>query len=313
MPLGGGTVTRAYLPSEMEVGLRKVIFRRYALRNKQYETIYNMRGSKKRQETDSVIAGAGTYQVQVEGNPPYIDSMEEAYTKVFIHDAFALAMIITWQARQDELYGVLTRMADELGDAAGYTQAVDALDIWNDPTGTSPGLYTAEGTTYALLSTTHFLKTGSTWSNRTATAVTLDGPQLEAALNAYRTNMVDQRGRKVSINPKWLMVGVDNQMVAARLLKTRDRRPGGQLNDINPVTNLYPDLEPLVMDHLAQTGAWFLVGRKEDTELVYFEREEFNTAQETPGDGSRNILHAGYYRSSHGAASPIGIYGSPGS
>jgi phage major head subunit gpT-like protein len=312
MPLAGGTITRNSVPSELEVGLRKVIFNRYALRNKEYEDIYTVTDSKKRQETDSVIAGAGTYQQKDEGNPPYIDSMEEAYTRVYIHDTFALAMIITYEARKDELYGVLARMADELGDAAGYTQAVDAMDIFNDPTGTSPGLYTADGSAYPLLSTTHYLKTGGTWSNRTSTSVTLDGPALEAGLNAYRTNMVDQRGRKVAINPKWLMVGVDNQMVAARLLGST-QRPGGNDNDINPVKKLYPDLEPKVMDHLAQTGAWFLLGPKEKTDLVYFERETFNTAQETPGDGSRNLMHAGYYRVSHGATTPVGIYGSPGS
>lgn len=310
MPLSGGPITRAHIPSELEEGLNKVIFRRYALRNKQYEKLYNMEPSKKRQETQAVMAGAGTFQPKAEGNPPYIDSMEEAYSKQFIHDAWALAMIVTHEARQDDLYGPLARMADELGDSAGYTQSVDALDFLNDPTGLT--LYTAEGTNYPLLSLTHFLKTGASWANRFAVATTLDIVSLESGLNSYRTNMVDQRGRKVQVNPKYLAVGVDNQMVATRLLGSQFR-PGGDMNDVNAARELYPDLEPLVLDHLAQTGGWFLWAAPADHEFVWWNREGFNTKMETPGDGSRNLLHGAYYRNSHGSATPTGVYGSPGS
>lgn len=311
MPLAGGVITRNHFPSEMEVGLRKVIYSEYALRNKQYETIYTVTGSKKRQETDSVIAGAGTFPTKPEGNPPAIDSMEEAYTKVFIHDTYALALIITWEARRDNLYPQTLRMGEELGKSAGYTQSVNAMDPFNSPTSTTPGLYTAEGTAYPLLSTAHFLKTGNTWSNRFAVATSLDIVSLEAALTSFRTNMVDQRGRKVSITPKWLMVAPDNMMVAERLLGTTRGRPGGQLNDVNPTKNLYPGLEPLVMDHLSQGGGWFLMAGKSDTEFVYFERETFDSATETPGDGSRNMIQTGYFRCSYGSASPVGVYGSP--
>ena len=294
----------------MEEGLNKVIFRRYALRNKQYEMLYNVETSKKRQETQAMMAGAGTFQPKAEGNPPFIDSMEEAYTKQFIHDTWALAMVVTHEARQDDLYGPLQRMADELGDSAGYTQSVDALDFLNDPTGLT--LYTAEGTNFPLLSAAHFLKTGNTWSNRFAVPTTLDIVSLESGLNSYRTNMVDQRGRKVSVNPKYLVVGVDNQMVATRLLGSQFR-PGGDANDVNAARELYPDLEPLVLDHLTQNGAWFLWAAPANHEFVYWDREGFNTKMETPGDGSRNLLHAGFYRSSHGGATPTGAFGSPGS
>lgn len=313
MPLGAGPLTRAKFPSEMEVGLKEAIYNQYELRTREYETIYNMESSKKRQETYSVIAGAGTYPIKTEGNPPYIDTMEEAYTKQFIHDTYAMALVITWEARRDNLYQQVLQLGEELSRSAGYTQAVNALDPFNNPTSTSPGLYTAEGTAYPLLSTTHFLKTGSTWSNRFAVATTLDVVSLEAAQIAFMTNMVDQRGRKVNITPKWLMVGPDNVMVAHRLLDTTRGRPGGQLNDVNPTKNVNPGLEPLVMQHLAQTGAWFLVGAKAQTKFVYFERETFDSATETPGDGSRNMIQTGYYRCSYGSPTPLGVFGSPGS
>lgn len=308
MAMPGSPITRNHIPSTWEYGLRDVIFDEYEYRVRQSETIFSDRDEKKRQVTDAVFAGTGVFHRADEGEAPFVDSIAEAYTVQKIHSIFKLAISITREAMADDLYGPTQQLAKEAGYSAWYTKAVESMSFFNNPTGET--IYTMDGTSYPLLSTAHGLKNGSTFSNRPSAAASLAIDTLESGLNDYRTNFVDHRGRKVMIQPRWLMVPPGLQYVAQRLLMS-NFRPGGDANDVNAVKQMHPGLEPLVMDHLTNNGCWFLVAEKRDQKLNYNNREDLDVTRETDGTGSGNLLLVAYFRCSWGASQPHGVYGSP--
>lgn len=88
-------MNRGGIPSLLERGIRKVFFEAYALMDRQYEAIYNVVGSQKRQETDVITASLGLYRKKTEGNSPDFDVAQEVWKKVYTHSTWALGLEIT--------------------------------------------------------------------------------------------------------------------------------------------------------------------------------------------------------------------------
>ena len=305
MALTGTPMGRSHIATLLERGIRKVFIDEYELVDKQYQMIYNSTGSSKRQERDVKTAGLGTFQLKTEGNAPYFDAGQEAYSKQYVHNTYALGTEITEEGIEDDLYGYYESIGRELGKAAGYTRQVEAMDLFNNLSAT---VYTAEGTNYALLSTTHFRVDGGTWANRFTNATDFSPEALEAGLTLFRTDQKDQRGRKKTARPRVLMVGPSDAWAAWRATESINR-PGGNDNDPN-VIRTKANLEVFVCDFLSDDGRWFLLAPKEQTGLVYFDRASTEMKRR---DDSRtgNLLMIGRYRESHGASHPEGIFGSP--
>jgi phage major head subunit gpT-like protein len=297
-------MTRNEVADLMEVGIRKVFFDEFPLRGEQFRSIYDVTTSRKRQETDVVMAGLGLYQRKAEGNSPSFDNGREAWKKVYTHGTWALGIEITQEAMEDELYGYYQGLGQELGKAARYTQEVEAMDIFND---LSAAVYTANSTDYPLLSTTHYRVDGGTWANRFSVGADLSVDSLEAALSHWRVNMVDQRGRKIRPEPKILLVGVTDRFIAERIL-TSEKRPFGNDNDPNVLKNA--GLRVVVSDFLTDDGRWFLLGEPGQTALTYFQRKPHEMQRHDDGR-TGNMLMVGRYRESHGASHVTGVWGSP--
>lgn len=305
MPIISSPMTRANIPSLLERGIRKVYMDAYDLVDNEYEQIYNVTNSVKRQERDVITAGLGTFQLKTEGNAPFFDAGQEAWVKQYVHNTFALGTEITEEGMEDDLYDYYLSIGRELGKAAAYTRQVEAMDLFNNLGAT---LYTADGTAYTLLSTAHFRVDGGTWANRFTTPTDLQIESLEAALTLWRTEQKDQRGRKLAVRPAVLLVGPSDQWVAWRLTES-DLRPGGSDNDVN-VIKTKVGLKVMVSNFLADDGRWFLLAPKEQTGLVYFDRAPTEMRRrDDPRTG--NLLMIGRYRESHGASHPWGIFGSP--
>lgn len=305
MALIGSPMTRAHIPDLLERGIRKVFIDAYDLVDAQYEQLYNITGSSKRQERDVITAGLGTFQLKTEGNAPYFDAGQEAWLKQYVHNTFALGTEITEEGMEDDLYDYYLSIGRELGKAAAHTRQVEAMDLFNNLSAT---VYTADSTNYTLLSTSHFRVDGGTWSNRFTNSTDLSIESLEAALTLWRTDQKDQRGRKITTRPKILLVGPSDQFMAWRITDAQNR-PGGNDNDPN-VVKTKANLEVFVSDFLSDDGRWFLLAPKEETGLTYFDRAPTEMRRR---DDSRtgNLLMIGRYRESHGASHVWGVFGSP--
>lgn len=298
-------MTRGNVPALLERGIRKVYFNEYMLALKQFEPLFNIDGSVKKQETDVVFAGLSQFVKKAEGAPPQLDAGSQAWTQVYLHNTWALAIKITQEAIEDELYGVFLRMAKELAVAAVYTQEVDAMSLFNNLSAT---VYTAASTGYTLLSTTQFRADGGTWSNQLSSGADLSIESLEALLTQWTAGMLDQRGRKQSTLPDKLVVGPSDWAVAERIVQSI-QRPFTADNDVNPIRRW--NLKVHVMTHMTDDGRWFLLGPTEQTGLNWFNRRPITMQRETDGLGTGNILMTGSARWSSGATHVTNVMGSP--
>lgn len=308
MPLVTGAVTRAAIGNSLEPGIRKQIFNTWELYKDEYQFMYELDDSDKAQEHDLIMSGMSVFAQVDEGDEVTFDTMQEAYKATLTHLCYGKGIEITRIARQDDLYGFLKRAPKELGRAAKYTLNVKAMDPLNNSTTTT--IYTLNGNARTLLSTTHQRVDMGTWSNRFSAHAALAPETLELALIQFRTQMVDHRGRPQMIMPKFLVVAPSNIFIGRRLLETSQGYPFGNLNDVN-VFKEY-NLELKVLQHLNDNGQYYLLGPAGETGLRHFMREEFNVVTDRDAR-SQSDLHMAFYRESHGAVHPMGIWGSPGS
>lgn len=305
MPVIGAPLTRASIPDYLELGVRKAIFDQWDKMPSKYEQIYNMGRAEKKTITDVIGAGLGVMPLHTEGQQVTFDAMQEAWKRAYNVLDYALGIEVTRNARKDDLYGFVEQGGKELGRTAKYTKNVEAMSLLNNLSDT---LYTAGGSNYTLLMTTHFRVDGGTWSNRPTNPVDLSLESLEAALIQFRTGMLDQRGRKFDITPKKLCVGPSDLFVAHRLVESQ-QRPFSNNNDPNIIKTEY-DLSVLVLDHMTDDSRWFLMADKEETGLNYFDREDLSVER---GDDPRtgNMLMTAWWRAAWGASHVTGVWGTP--
>lgn len=241
-----------------------------------------------------------------EGQAPPVDSGVEAWVASYLHQQFGLRMIITEIAMADELYGITGRYAQEMTDAAIYTQEVNAMTTFNNLSAT---IYSPrEGGTYPLLATNQYRIDGGTWSNKLSSGADLSIESLEALMTQWHDQMVDLRGRKMATEPVKLVVGTGDKFVAERLVNSI-QRPGTANNDPNSPS--IRGLEVHVMSHMTNDGRWFLLGEKEQTGLNFFNRKSLEVKRETPGDGTGNLMMVVSGRWSSGASHVWNAAGSP--
>lgn len=304
MPIPASPMTRANIPNLLELGVRRTYFNEYELYGRQYETLYNMNVSKKRTETDVMLAGVSTFQPKVEGDSPFFDAGAQAWTKAYTALTWALGIELSEEGIEDDLYNYYSRMGGELGRAAYYTREIEAMTPFNDLAST---IYTAGGTNYTLLQTNQFRIDGGTWSNKLATPADLSIESLETLLIQWRTGMLDQRGRKMLVPPAVLLVGPSDEWIAKRILMS-EKRPESNFNDPN-VVRTERNLRVHVSDFMTDDGRWFILAPKGDTGLQYNDRRP-NTMRRRDDSRTGNQLMIGSYRESHGLSHVYGLLGS---
>lgn len=235
----------------------------YAERVKEYEAIWNLRGSVKQRERDVVMGGLGVAQQYAEGDIPIMDAGQEAWLQTFTHLQYGIGFKVTQIAQEDELYGVYGRFSSEAARSMVYTQEISAMSTFNNLSATA---YTAGGSNFTLLSTAQYRVDDGTWSNKLASGADLSIESLELLLTQWRTGMLDLRGRKIATEPRVLMVGPTDRWVAERIVNST-QRPFTANNDTNTIRSL--GLQVAVMTHMNDDGRWFLLGEKEQTGLQW--------------------------------------------
>lgn len=312
MPLYGPPTSRDHYPSALEANLRKAFLDNYSLigeKYKYYTRLYNVETSKIKTERHAVYAGYGTYETKEEGGPIIWDSGQEAWNAAYTHRTFTLGAEFTREAVEDDLHGVvkwLMKTGGGLAKTAVYTKERDAMNLFNT-LATSGTVYTAGGTTYSLLSTSHFRVDGGTWSNRPAADMDLSIEALEFAFAHWHLNQKNQRGQIVMSSPATLLTGMGDWALAERLI-TSLGRPQSADNDPNVIKGKIKD--NIAHPMLTNDGRWFLIGDKDETGLTYYERVKPDVERWPDGD-TGNMRMVGRYRASWGATHPYAVWGSP--
>jgi len=299
-------ISRSQLVKELEPGLNALFGLEYSRYENEHAEIFITETSDRAFEEEVMLTGFDSAEVKQEGAPVVFDQANEAYTSRYTHETIALAFAITEEAIEDNLYDRLaSRYTRALARSMANTKQVKAAAVLNNGFNSS---FTG-GDGKELLATDHPLANGGTFSNELATAADLNETSLEQSLIDI-ASFVDERGLKIAIQGRKLIIPKELQFTAERLLKTPLRTSTSD-NDINAIKNMGMIPEGYRVNHfLTDTDAFFIMTDAPNG-LKHFVRSPIKTAIEGDFD-TGNVRFKARERYVFGFSDPRGIFGSPG-
>lgn len=285
----------------------EVVQQKYARFPDQYSEVFRMENSSRGIEQTTEVTGFGQFSVVGEADNTRYDDPLPGYSKTYTHAQYSLGFKVSRIAQDDDKFGVVRKLAGELGRSAKETVEVTAANIFNTAfTTTGP-----DGK--ALFATDHPLVGGGTQTNRLSYATDPDVTSIQLALTDMR-QAVDHRGKRQRIPPRKAIFPSSLEFIAAELLGGNERA-----DTANRTINAFrrrsgmPSFDSwMVWDYLSDPHAWFITADKQDTELRFYWREQFNTVHDVDFD-SRSTKTAGWMRFSVGYNGFYGTYGVPSS
>ena len=306
-------ISRSQLVKELEPGLNALFGLEYARYENEHAEIFMQESSDRAFEEEVMLTGFGSAAVKQEGAGVVYDNATESFTSRYTHETVALAFAITEEAIEDNLYDRLaSRYTRALARSMANTKQVKAAAVLNNAFNTT-GAYNG-GDGVALCTTNHPLATGGTFRNELSTAADLNETSLEQSLIDI-ASFVDERGLKIAIQGRKLIIPKELQFTAERVLKTplSTTLTGSDYakNDINAIMNMGMIPEGYRVNHfLTDTDAFFIMTDAPNG-LKNFVRSPIKTAIEGDFD-TGNVRFKARERYSFGWSDPRGIFGSPG-
>lgn len=303
-------ISRAQLLRELLPGLNAIFGMSYNEYPMQYADIYTEYSSERSFEQDQKVTGFQSAPVKQEGAATLFDTAQEGYTSTYIMETISMGFALTQEAFEDNLYDSLsTRYSRELGRAMRNTKEVKAAAILNTGfTALASGGY-GVGDGVPLYSTSHPQVAGPVISNRPSVAVDLNETSLEAAVIQI-AKWTDDRGKLIQARVRKMIVPVDQQYVAIRVLETQ-LQPGTANNDVNAIRTSASVPEGFAVNHyLTDTDAWFLMTDVPEG-FKYFNR--IPVSEDTDGDfDTGNVRYKMRERYAFGVSDYLATWGSPG-
>jgi len=298
-------ISRMQLVKELEPGLNALFGLEYDRYENQDKEIFDTESSDRAFEEEVMLGGFANAAVKPEGQGIVYDDAQETYTARYTNETVALAFALTEEAVEDNLYDKLsTRYTKALARSMANTKQVKAANILNNAfAAANPG-----GDGVPLNSAAHPTLSANQ-TNTLAVAADLNETSLEQMLIDI-ANMQDERGMRIALRGMKMIIPVNLQFVAERLMKSAGR-PGTADNDINATKNMGMVPEGYVVNNfLTDTDAWWI---KTDAPngLKHFNRAPIRTAMEGDFD-TGNVRYKARERYSYGWSDWRGIFGTPG-
>ena len=252
-----------------------------------------------------MLGGFANASVKPEGQGVTYEDAQETFTARYTHETVALAFSLTEEAVEDNLYDKLsTRYTKALARSMANTKQVKAANVLNRAFNNS---YLG-GDDKELCATDHPTLSGNQ-KNELSTAADLNETSLEQALIDI-ADMKDERGLKIALRGMKLIIPVNLQFIAERLMKSSGR-VGTADNDVNALKSMGMIPQGYTVNNfLTDTDAFFI---KTDAPngLKHFTRAPIRTAMEGDFD-TGNVRYKARERYSYGWSDWRGIFGSPG-
>ena len=284
-------------------GFDEYLFYQFMERPEKSETLLNIKDSSQYQEDIVTAGGGGIMPQKLEGQALEYDELNEGFRKTFTHLDYGLAKRVTRNLLRDDMSGTMDEIAEESARQARATRETLRSNHLNRAFSSS---YTGPDGK-ELCATNHIRENGTVYSNELTNAADLSMTSLEQAEIDF-SDIRDGGGKRVQVEPRYLVVSKENRFIAHRLLKSQ-YDPENDSNAVNPQADV--GLEPCVWNYLTDTDAWFLFADKSEHRLCVYEREapwsdydfDFNT---------KDYRFSLMFAESSGWADPRGIFGSPG-
>lgn len=302
-----GAILTGNHPKALWPGIKAWWGRTYNEHKVEYTDLFDMESSTQNYEEDVQVTGFGLAPQKNEGAAVLYDSESQGFTTRYTHVAHAIGFIVSFEENDDNLYEVVGKRRGQANAfSQRQTKETIAAQVYNRCV--TAGYTGGDGV--VLLSTSHPSKAG-TWSNKLSTDADLSESALED-ICIQIAGATNDRGLKIAIQPRKLIIHRQDIFEAARILKSLNQS-GTANNDINAlrVMNMFP--EGVVVNHyLAETGtdAWF-VRTNCPRGMIGYDRRTIPLRRENDFD-TMNLKAMSYERYSFGWTDPRGLYGSSG-
>lgn len=300
------TINRAALKEHLWPGIVEFFGHEYEDYEEQFSYYFTTRQSVKAFEEYVMESAFGLAPVKPEGAPIVFDDAGEVWKGRVEMFAYALGFAITREAVNDDQYhDQVPRYSRALKRSMKITKevrAAAAIDGVFDVQTTGDGAF--------VVSDNHPLRSGGTLSNIAAASADLNETSLEAAVIQI-ADYVDERGLRISVQPRRMVVPIGLQFTAERLMKTTQGRVGTSDNDISAISTMGVVPEGYwVNNYLEDPRAWHLVTNVTDGP-VHWEREPLDL-EEGDGTDTQTLRVMAYERYAFSFLDPRGVWGSPG-
>jgi phage major head subunit gpT-like protein len=299
-------ITRSQLVKELEPGLNALFGLEYKRYENEHEEIFSIETSDRAFEEEVMLTGFGAAPVKTEGAGVQYDNAIESFTARYTHETIAMAFALTEEAVEDNLYDRLAgRYTKAMARSMAHTKQVKGAAVLNN--GFDPAFPGGDGV--SLFATNHPTALSANFANRPTVGADLNETSLEQGIIDIAA-FIDERGLKVALTARKLIVPKELQFTAERLMKSTLRTATAD-NDINAIKSMGLIPEGYSVNHyLTDVNAWFLITDAPNG-LKMFERSPIKTAFEGDFD-TGNVRYKARERYSFGWSDPRGAYGSPG-
>lgn len=243
---------RANFGDLLTPGFREIFNDRYKEVPMQMDKLFHVNTSTKDTEKDSAVSGFGLAELTPEGGAVAYEDPVQMYDKTYTHLKYTKGFKITLEMYEDDLYNIMNKRPAALGRTMRRTAEDQASLVFRRGFNTS---YADGGDGKVLFSTVHPRSDGgSSQSNASSTSIALTEANLETAIIAAR-NQLDDKGMKIDVFPKVLLVPIDLRKTA-HLIVDSPLRQGTADNDANIYKNEFTIIDWI---YLTSTTAWFLI------------------------------------------------------
>jgi Mu-like prophage major head subunit gpT len=301
MPINRGNFAKALWP-----GVNTFYGQAYDEFPVEYTGLFETQNSTKAFEEDVGVTGFGLASVKSEGGSVAYDDMQQGFLTRYQHVAYALGFVITEEMIEDDQYMIVAnKKANALAFSMRQTKEIVGANVYNRAFNSS---YVG-GDGLEMCSALHVNVTGGTWANELATSADLSEASLEQAFIDIG-KWTNDRGLKIAVLPQKLIIPVDLQFDAERILMS-PLQAGNSNNDINAIKSMGKFPGGVVINHyLTDTDAWFIRTNCPDG-LKHMERVADAFSEDNDFD-TNNLKYKARGRYSFGWTDPRGIFGSPG-
>lgn len=299
-------INRAALREQLWPGIFEIFGSTYQDYQDQYQYIFTTRKSTKAYEEYVMESMFGLAPPKAEGSAIMFDEASEVWKGRVEMNAYALGFIITREAVNDNQYfDLVPRYTRALKRSMKITKEVRAAAFTDAAFTTST---TGDGK--PICATDHPLKNGATFANEAVAPADLNETSLEAAIISIG-DFVDERGLKIAVTGRRLVVPNSLQFTAERLMKTTGARVGTADNDVAAIHTMGMIPEGYkVNNYLSDPQAWFIMTDIQEG-MTHWDREPLDLEE---GDGSetQTMKVMAYERYAFSCMDPRSIYGMPG-
>ena len=299
-PMTTGSIARLIFP-----GVNKFFQTKYNDHETQWTDLYDSFTTNRNFVEDVALTGLGLMSEKSELAPISYDTMGQSYTTRYTMAVYALGFQISKELIEDDLYKEMSqKKASALARSARHTQEIIAANVYNRAFTSG---YTG-GDGKVLGASDHPNKNGGTYSNILSTAANLSEAAIEQAIIDIK-KWTDDRGLRINVKPKSLIIPVDLEFEADRLFNSTLRSGTADNDKKSKAFGMFPG-GVKVNNFLTSTTAWFI--RTDCPEgMKFFERRAM--AFDTDNDfDTETAKFKCTHRYAYGWTDPKAFYGTAG-